>query len=739
MQKVCVIGYGYIGSSIAYHLKQSYDVSVVSKTKGKLEFQDVNYCYAKYTQLDKEFYSQFDIVIFTAGKSGRSIESMNITDVVLSELLGVMYLLEIMSTSQQFIYMSSAAVYGNEQTERHQVNKEDDALISTSQSQYAMIKQWIDQLVITTMKQNPLKQIIGLRIGTVNGLINESCSEFLRTDLLINKMMYDAKESLVVEYSNPLINRSVVGMNDLVSLVEHIIKNGNITDSGVYNVSSFDASVWDVVQEVCSATQTKFQLIGNETKPYNFKLDTSKINNTFPEFSFKDNLHTIINSMQTVYKNDCSVLKSTEMKEFEMENKCRVCRQPTDELLNLGYQPLANNYHMPNEVLSNYQLNLHVCENCFHVQLNCTVNPEILFKNYLYVSGTSKTGREYFQSFAKQSLDNFKGDKKNTIRVLDIACNDGSQLDAFKEQSALLGFEVETYGVDPAENLYPVSSSKGHKVWVGFFNQDVINEIGDIRFDIIVAQNVFAHISYPKEFLGYCKQVLRDANSSSIYIQTSQANMILNNEFDTAYHEHLSFFNTNSMKLLCESNGLVLNNVTKVPIHGTSYLFQIQGTQSNESNTSAILYEEMIDGLYDRNTYDKYYYNCLKYKNEFSNMLLDHKLHGWKIIGVGSTAKSNTLLNFTSMDNAIFDYIIDENPLKQGLLTPGSNIPVVGFDILREFDLNAKYAFVVLAWNFFDEVYTKIDTNTKALGLLPENLTVININPLKTYDLLDLE
>ena len=374
---------------------------------------------------------------------------------------------------------------------------------------------------------------------------------------------------------------------------------------------------------------------------------------------------------------------------FKSLDSCLCCNSDElKEVLNLGDQPLANNYHHKNEELDRFPLRLNLCQKCYHLQLSVAVDPNLMFKNYLYVSGTSNTLIKYFNNFAKK----IKNKKPNARSILDIACNDGSQLDSF----AKLGFE--TYGIDPAENLYPISAGKGHTVYCDYFNKKSIQNI-DKTFDIILAQNVFAHNANPLEFLQAAKEILND--DGTIYIQTSQANMIKNNEFDTIYHEHISFFNLNSMKELCKRAGLYLTESWYEDIHGTSYVFQIDKIGASETNTS------LENFLYNDDIYSKYAKRCYEIRDEFNSILTDlSKSH--IIVGYGAAAKGNTFLNFAY---ASLDYIIDDNPLKCDLLTPGSNISIVNPKILQA---HAKIptVYVPLAWNFFDEITKKINMAT---------------------------
>jgi len=217
-------------------------------------------------------------------------------------------------------------------------------------------------------------------------------------------------------------------------------------------------------------------------------------------------------------------------------DSCLCCGSDKLKLtLDFNEQPMANSFiDDPDDPELTFPLRLNLCEDCTHLQLSHAVNPDLLFKHYLYVSGTSKTLKEYFDWFVTYA-ESFFVDKPTT--VLDIACNDGTQLDSFKAK----GFK--TYGVDPAENLYELSS-KNHEVICDYFTDAHVDTLKAKNIDIINAQNVFAHNSYPVKFLQQCRDIMHD--DSLLFVQTSQANMVMNNEFDTIYHEHLSFFNANS-------------------------------------------------------------------------------------------------------------------------------------------------------------------------------------------------
>jgi len=359
-------------------------------------------------------------------------------------------------------------------------------------------------------------------------------------------------------------------------------------------------------------------------------------------------------------------------------------------VLDLGLQPLANSFKKTaTEKEENYPLAVKFCPNCSHMQLSHMVHPDKLFKHYLYVSGTSTTQLNYFKWFAEMVQS-----KVSNGNILDIGCNDGSQLDVFKS----IGFQ--TYGIDPAKNLYPISSKK-HTVICEYFNND---DVGfDCSFDTIICQNAFAHNYDQLGFLSKCKNILSD--SGLIFISISQATMIENNEFDTIYHEHYSYYNVKSIDALCRRAGLVLVDVIKHPIHGNSYIFVISKSNNRSKTVDEMIDHENAIGLNDESTYKTYADSAVRIANEFKTIVADTKANGYVIVGYGSPAKGNTMLNFSK---TTLDFIIDDNPLKQGMFTPGSSIPIFAINRLDEYQMDEKLCFVPLAWNFFEEISKKI-------------------------------
>jgi len=385
-------------------------------------------------------------------------------------------------------------------------------------------------------------------------------------------------------------------------------------------------------------------------------------------------------------------------------NYCLACGSENLKLtLDLNTQPLANSYKLTkDEKQEEFPLAINRCSDCFHVQLTHAVNPDLMFKDYLYVSGTTQTMKDHFKWFTNYTIEYYKLQNLITpYSVLDIGCNDGTQLDFYKEKVML------TYGVDPAENLYEKSSKK-HKIYPTFFDlnfvMDFLRNNNMQNLDIIVAQNVFAHNYDPKGFLTAARNLMTE--NSLLFVQTSQADMIKNNEFDTIYHEHISFYNINSMNELCKRSCMYIVDVIKCPLHGNSYIFVISKNKnmSRPANIANHIAMEKKAGLLSEQTYINYAQNCQNIKQKLKDTIHAYRAvdRHVKVVGYGAAAKGMTLLNYAQID---LDWIVDDNPLKQNRFTPGQSIPIFGSDSIKN---NDNILFIPLAWNFFDEIRTKI-------------------------------
>ena len=351
------------------------------------------------------------------------------------------------------------------------------------------------------------------------------------------------------------------------------------------------------------------------------------------------------------------------MENYKEISRCLCCESNRlQTIFDLGNQSPVNNYN----VAEKYPLKLKVCLQCTHAQLSHSVSPLILFNDYPYMSGVSKTMLEHYKWFAEKF-------SKPNASVFEIACNDGCQLDEFKK----LG--NDTYGIDPAENLIEATKLKGHNVVCDFFPNN-----SEEKFDIVIAQNVLAHNDNPFEFLQGCLKIME--SDSRLYIQTSQANMIKNYQFDTIYHEHISFFNKNSIRELFYRSRLeIVDYYFLNDIHGGSDLYVLK-------KLSDIPIEEYLE--FASRSYD--------FAKEFK-MIIDELQKKNKIVCYGGAAKMINLIRFTKINP---DHIIDDTPTKIGKTIEG--IVVQKNSYLAELN---DGTYIIPVWNFYEEIKLKVETD----------------------------
>lgn len=385
-------------------------------------------------------------------------------------------------------------------------------------------------------------------------------------------------------------------------------------------------------------------------------------------------------------------------------NSCLCCDGELSRLIDFGETPLANTY----SVTRNYPLILNRCRECFHLQLTESVDPNILYRDYVYCSGTSKTAFDFFESFAGLALEYFP----RATEVLDIACNDGSQLDAFKR----LG--VCTTGVDPAENLAKLAAAKGHTVRVALFEDADFS--AKASFDIITAQNVLAHTPSPLKFLRRCAELMHAG--SRLFVMTSQANLVANGECDTIYHEHISYFNTRSMMRVAERAGLKLLDLPMNEIHGASYVFVFGKEGMSSQLVSDRLGIEEGDGLFEAETYDRWALTVQERIEGLRAQIEAFQKDGFTTVGLGAAAKGISLLNMAGVK---LDVLVDTTPTKWGKVASGMQI--LPFSSIPEMT-HERILFVVLAWNLADEIVE----NVRRLRINPKDRFInklMGLNP----------
>jgi len=372
-------------------------------------------------------------------------------------------------------------------------------------------------------------------------------------------------------------------------------------------------------------------------------------------------------------------------------SECVACgNNNLSTVLDLGEQPLANDYIDKNDEFENFPLALMRCEACFHCQLSYSVDPSRLFRHYAYVSGTSDTLLKYFIALRDSIIDNHG----STGKILDIGSNDGTFLSVFKNTHWV------SLGVDPAVNLITESAKNGVITLPALYNTEVASLLAT-DFDVVVAMNVFAHTPEPIEILKAIKYVL--SQNGTAYIQTSQANMFENGEFDTVYHEHISFFNVRSMKELLSRAGLRLKRVEFAPVHGNSYVWVLGHLSEVPSLIDPReIYEEMV-GLYQVDTYKKFAETARLRVQNTIEIIEKFRSDGFKIASYGAAAKGNTFLNFGHVE---LDFIFDDTPQKIGKFAPAGGAIVSNPNSLVE--IPDPLLTIIPAWNFKDEIMNNI-------------------------------
>jgi SAM-dependent methyltransferase len=393
----------------------------------------------------------------------------------------------------------------------------------------------------------------------------------------------------------------------------------------------------------------------------------------------------------------------------QIASSCRCCGSANlERVLDLGRQPLANSYVREATTLPSYPLELMVCQRCFHSQLSVVVNPALMFSHYLYVSGTSRTLREYLASFARECLTWIE---PRPTRMLDLACNDGTLMAAFRAE----GCSVQ--GVDPAKNLVQLACERGLDVIEGYW--PAARGLVTGPFDLVTAANVLAHVSDPAAFLSAMLDVLTPQGAVVVEFPYAR-DLVLHREWDTIYHEHLSYFLVGPFLKLVEGVEASVMRVKRVPIHGGSLRLVIQRARQHCREVLALAEAENAAGLYSLPTY-------AAFANDVETTcrnLVHHVKHliatGHRVVGYGASAKGNTLLNKCPLPLA---WIADDNPLKHGYLTPGNNIPIrPNTELANE---PAGLGVVLLAWNFAEEILANIHRlrpgrNDEAIYYVPE-------------------
>lgn len=382
---------------------------------------------------------------------------------------------------------------------------------------------------------------------------------------------------------------------------------------------------------------------------------------------------------------------------------CVVCGADTLVCLNLAKQPLANALlGSSTEAYERYPLGLASCPECSHGQLTHFVPPERLFANYLYASGTGEALKPYFEWFAASLAASLRPG----ARVLEIACNDGSLLDCLRAAG------LDACGVDPAANLTSLARSRGHHVLTGFFPETR----PDGAFDAIIAMNVLAHTPDPAALMRGIRSLLKPDGIA--IVQTSQAFMLINGEFDTIYHEHYSFFTPHSMYRLAANADLTLGSRHIVSVHGSSLIstFYCAGAPPGTASfvgggafdlpwpnpEPGILAIDPPQGSAEQ-YYRRFSERAQTVIKQSVDLIARSRRDGSPIALIGVAAKAMTFIVAAGITP---DYFLDESALKCGRFVPGSSKAIQPLRNAAELDENT--VFIIGAWNFTEQLAGKV-------------------------------
>ncbi len=380
---------------------------------------------------------------------------------------------------------------------------------------------------------------------------------------------------------------------------------------------------------------------------------------------------------------------------------CRVCdATELEPVLSLGPTPLANAFLRSPEAFAteqSYPLDLYFCRRCSLLQLLDVVNPEVLFRHYLYVTGTSATMAAHNGAYA-QTLVDLLGLGPRDL-VAEVASNDGSLLRSFASHG------VRTVGIEPALNLAAEATASGIDTVGEFFTRQLATRLRSDRGPAraVVANNVLAHVDDPRAFMGGCRDLLAD--DGLITVEVPYVGELIDRiEYDTVYHEHLSYFSIASLLRLCEAADLSAVRIDRLPVHGGSLrLYLSRSARGHAPEVRALESNERRAGLSDAARYRRFAGDVQESRNVLVSLLEQLAADGRRVAGYGAPAKANTLLNFCRIDTRLLRYTVDKNPRKVGLYTPGAHIPVRDVSALYAAGLDADYL-AILAWNFAGEI-----------------------------------
>jgi SAM-dependent methyltransferase len=381
--------------------------------------------------------------------------------------------------------------------------------------------------------------------------------------------------------------------------------------------------------------------------------------------------------------------------------RCRFCGAALQvTFVDLGSTPLANSYVDPARATAtdpSYPLHARVCESCFLVQVEAVVPAADIFGDYAYFSSFSDSWLDHARRFAQQATTELGlGDAS---LVLEIASNDGYLLRHF----AAIG--IPTLGVEPAKNVAEAAQELDIETIVEFFGIALAEQLVSAgrRADLVVANNVLAHVPDLNDFVEGMRMVLKPGGTISIEVPHI-LRLIEQVAFDTIYHEHYSYFSLFTIERVLAAHGLVVFDVEELPTHGGSLRVWANlrsGTVPPSTRLENVRAAEQAAGIATTGPYGNFTSSVGRCRDGFVAFLADAKTTGRTVAAYGAAAKGNTLLNYCGVTADQIDYVVDRSPHKQGLLLPGSRLPIHAPEHVA--DTRPDYL-VILPWNLRDEI-----------------------------------
>jgi SAM-dependent methyltransferase len=363
--------------------------------------------------------------------------------------------------------------------------------------------------------------------------------------------------------------------------------------------------------------------------------------------------------------------------------------------------PLANMYITPaqlNQMEPFYPLHVYVCERCFLVQLEEFASPEHIFRDYAYFASYSDTWLRHAQLYVEMAIERFGLDAHS--QVVEIASNDGYLLQYFIAKG------IPVLGIEPAANVAETAIQKGIPTRVEFFGTNTARRLGaeGLQADLIVGNNVLAHVPNLNDFVRGLKLLLQPNGVITLEFPHLLC-LMAENQFDTIYHEHFSYFSFSTVEQIFATHGLTLFDVEELPTHGGS--LRIYAGHADDAGTTRaprvadLNAREEAAGLTCLDSYLAYNECVKETKRKLLTFLMAAKRAGKCIVGYGAAAKGNTLLNYCGIRSDFIDYTVDRSPHKQGRFLPGTHLPIYHPDKIKE---TRPDFLLILPWNLVDEI-----------------------------------